>query len=76
MPAVNVAGVLENQVVSRNISISYTLEFYLMNAVFVESALNENAIFENIYRSTNKSDYNRFPVRMVSFSCFHSPVPV
>jgi hypothetical protein len=64
MPVVNVVGVLENQVASRNISIFYIQEFYLMNAVSVESVSNENAIFENIYRSTSTSEYNRFTVRI------------
>ena len=60
----NVVGVLENQVASRNISIFYIQEFYLMNAMSVESVSNENAIFENIYRSTSTSEYSRFTVRI------------
>jgi uncharacterized iron-regulated protein len=67
MPAVNVVGVLENQVASRNISIFYIQEFYLMNAMSVESVSNENAIFENIYRSTSTSEYNRFTVRSAQY---------
>ena len=64
MPVVNVVGVLENQVASRNISIFYIQEFYLMNAMSVGSVSNENAIFVNIYKSISTSEYNGFAVRM------------
>jgi hypothetical protein len=56
MYVVNVVGLLQNQEVSKNISIYYTLEFYLMNAVSVVSVLNENAILGNIYRFMKKSE--------------------
>lgn len=64
MPVVNVVGVLENQVASTNISISYIQEFYLMNAISVGSISNENAIFENTYKSMSTSEYNGFTVRI------------
>jgi len=64
MPVVNVAGVSEIQVASRNISICYIQEFYLINAMSVESVSNENAIFTNIYGSTSTSECNGFNVRI------------
>jgi len=64
MPVVNVAGVSEIQVASRNISIFYIQEFYLISAMSVESVSNENAIFKNIYRSMSTSECNGFTVRV------------